>query len=208
MKFEGYTTWKVNEFFLTENVNENAYQTYQMYGDDRKRRWGSSDDLMQDAKLTLRHELPAPIVSWSDSDKYIGKGVDRSNPSLGIRIDFKLDSGDTVQMFKIGRSRGSWELFLNSKKMGMASTNPIYHELEKNLKPLDLYLNSLKSRDWTSDRGDGRAWRAGNAHTQNLIAMYIDLSSSDKKKAHKAYKTAFKMANKGKAPKFKAFTGA
>jgi ketosteroid isomerase-like protein len=179
-------------------VFEAKYQTYGDYESSRMK-WGSPEELKQDATLTVKRVIPK---SWDQAEGEIKSVTDQSDADKGIKFQFDLKSGDTLHLFKTGPMRGGWEIYLNRK--AMRSPEHARDELMKAMKPLDRYLYFMPGYDSTWHYADdGRAYRAGSQQADNLKSLYAALSAGDKKKAYAAFNDRFKTETK-----FAEFTGA
>jgi len=178
-------------------IFESKYQTYDDYA-KTSMKWGSSDDLKEDAKLIVKRIVP---TDWDQAEDQIESIEDQSSDK-GIKISVTLKSGDVIHLYKIGPMRGSWEIYLNRKKQRDA--NAARTELMKSMKPLHQYLFALDRYDHTWHfADDGRAYRAGQSQAKELETLYKALSSSDRQIAYEKYLSKFGTTNT-----FKEFTGA
>ena len=164
-------------------VFEAKYQTYDDYAHSK---WGTPEELKQDATIYVRKGLTEP---WEESEKFITGVEDLSDPKKGIKFEFKLKDGNKVQAFKKGSFQQHWELYLNGKKLPqMSDNNALYWELFDKLKPLDKYLKRISGHDWYYNYADDhKSYTAGKNAGDLLRTLYSELSSPDKKKAHKQY---------------------
>jgi len=164
-------------------VFEAKYHTFADYA-NKGDKWGTPEELEKDALITAKHIIPG---DWDKVEKDIKSIENQSDDNKGIKFEFKLKSGDILHLFKVGRFRGSWEIYVNKKKM--KDKYDAYAELLKKLPKLEAYLISMKGFDSTyMYADDGRAYRSGSAHEKALRQLYSSLSPGDKKKAHKAFK--------------------
>ena len=164
---------------------EAKYQTYADY--EKSGKWGSKEDLKNDAILSVRKQIPN--VTWPETESYIKSVTDQSDPKQGIKFEFVLKDGNTIHAFKTGNFRGSWEFYLNKKKIKpTVHNNGLWWELFDTMSPLEQYTRSLWGHDWYFNYADdNRSYQAGSAAAKQLNTLYNKLSPSDKKKAYKAY---------------------
>ena len=172
-------------------IFEAKYHTYADYMQDGDE-WGTPEELKKDATILVKHMIPK---DWDSSEDAIKNITDQSNDKKGIKFEFTLDSGDTITVFKVGRFRGSWEIYFNKKKVkDKAAVKKI---LSERMTDLDQYLHSMKGYDFTHQYADdARSRRSGEAHQKTLTQLYSKLSPSDKKKAYDKYKEIFKIDTK------------
>ena len=158
------------------------YQTYNDYQNGRSR-WGSPEELKQDAILSLKHMLPTFDEKWIDSIE------DVSDDKKGIKFEARVGK-DIVHMFKIGGFRGSWEFYLNKKRI---KNSELKNELElKNMDELERFLKYAKGYDFYADYiDDGGQWKKATANNEVIVNMFSSLSGSDKKKAIKELSKEF-----------------
>jgi len=165
---------------------EAKYHTYTDYAKSGSK-WGTTEELEKDALIKVKHIIPG---DWDQVEKSIKSTEDQSDDKKGIKFEFKLKDGNTIHLFKTGRMRGDWEVFLNKKKMKDSAT--AYQTLLSKLPALEAYLISMKGFDSTYQYSDdNRAYKNGSAHEKALRQMYSKLSTSDKEKAYKSFKDRY-----------------
>lgn len=156
-----------------------AYQTYSDYEKGGKS-ITSPKDMLQGVTISVKHLTP------SFDDKWIESIEDQSDEKKGIKFEIKLINGDVIHAFKVGRVFNQWEWYLNKKKK---SDREIKSYLSNALlTPYERWESNFNSFDKTymySD--DSRAYKSGAAHEKEIIALYANLSNSDKKTAYKKY---------------------
>jgi hypothetical protein len=155
----------------------NEWKVYEAYLKMADLSWATPKDLIDDAKIALKHLLP----TWDD--KYIAEIVDETNEQ-GIKLRVELSNGGTIHMYRTGKFRSSdaWDYFLNKKKI-MASDLKSY--MRDNLATkVELFLNAAPGYDFNIDRiDDGSAHRKGTANNAAILQMYQDLSEDERIKA-------------------------
>jgi len=152
---------------------------YQKYSDFGKGSWGTPDALKKDVILSVRHLIP---VDWDKSEKEIKSVEDTSVDDKGIKFNITLKSGDVISAFKVQHYKGSWEWYLNKKKM---SKGEIYQTLEDKIySAYDKWKRHYDSTDTTSMYSDDfSVYKKGESHDTYVLGLYKKLSASDKKKA-------------------------
>lgn len=188
----------MGKFVDTFKIFESKYQTYQDYSQS-KMKWGSPEELKQDALLQARQIIPA---DWEETTSLIKSIVDQSSDTKGIKFEISLASGDTLHLYKTGPTRGDWEIYVNRKATRSAAQAKA--ELMKAMSPLDRYLYAVKSYDYTHAYSDsGRVYDQGVKQAAELRSLYAALSSQDKKQAYQEFERMFKTR-----AEFAQFTGA
>ena len=166
-----------------------TFENYQTYNDYQRgsSKWGTPEELKQDATITLKRSLPTFDEKWIDSVE------DQSDDKKGIKFEFKIGV-DVVHMFKIGNWRGQWEFYLNKKKI---SDRDLKKSLEeKHLSKIDAFLKYAYGYDFYTDYiDDGSQYNAANANNRSIEDMFKSLSGSDKKKATKELYKKFDKTN-------------
>jgi hypothetical protein len=167
-----------------------TFENYQKYSDYQhpRSRWGSPEELKEDAFLTLKKLMP------SFEDKWIKSIEDVSIEDKGIKFEAKVGK-HTIHVFKVGSSRGQWEFYLNKKKI---ESSDLKSRLEKeNMSDLELFLKYAKSYDFYYQYiDDGGKYRAAQRNNSAIEDRFNKLSRSDKKKANKELVKYFKGAYK------------
>ena len=161
-----------------------TFEKYQKYSDYKSSKWGSPEDLRQDALISVKRVLPTFDEKWIDSIE------DVSVEDKGIKFEVKVGK-NTVHMFKTDSWRGQWEFYLNKKKI---DSRELKRTLEKdNLSDLEIFLKYVESYDFYSQYIDsGAQWRAAEANNKAIEKRFDELSTSDKKKAKKEIYKRFK----------------
>ena len=152
-------------------------EKYQTYKDYEGGKWGSPEEMREDAKLTVKHTLP----SWTDD--WIESIEDQSVDDKGIKFEFKIGK-DTVHALKNGKMRGEWELYLNRKKI---TNNKLRDYFDNTLmSPVERFLKYAGSYDFNAAYiDDGRQYKNAIANNAAIEKEFNELSSSDKKTAVK-----------------------
>lgn len=161
----------------------NEWKIYESYLKMSDLTWATSEDLMNDAKIALKHLLPV----WDD--KFITEIVDESNDN-GIKLRVTLSNGDTIHMYRTGKFRttDAWDFFLNKKRISV-------QELKAHLKNLvsgvELFVNAAKGYDFNADKiDDGPTHQKALANNDAIMKMYAALSDDEKIKAQADLKLA------------------
>jgi hypothetical protein len=152
---------------------------YQTYSDYKNSKWGSPDDLKQDATVAAKKLIP---VDWNEADSYIKTVVDQSDDKKGIKFEISLKTGDILHAYKLGSFRTHWEWYLNKKRL---SEGEIYNQLEEKIyKPFDRWQRQYDMQDkYYMYADDSRSYKAGISHEKFVQGLYDKLSAADKKRA-------------------------
>lgn len=158
------------------------YQTYSDYEMGRSK-WGSPEELKDDAIISLKKMLPTSDEKWIDEVE------DLSNEKKGIKFQVKIGK-DLVHMFKVGSARGYWEYYLNKKK---TDERKLQDHFDKTLmSPLDAFMKYARGYDFYAGYiDDGGQYQRAIANNKAITDMFNNLSSSDKKKAVKMLNKEF-----------------
>ena len=159
---ENADTSKSNLKRFADFINEN-YQSYQDYIDQGSK-WGSPEELEEDAIITLKRLLPSNDKSW------IKKITDESTDK-GIKLVIKLKGGEEIHMYKTTNWRGQWEFYLNRKKIDT-------YELQKTLdsiylSDLDKFLKYAFSYDFNAHYiDDGRQYQRAQKNNELIKSNF------------------------------------
>jgi|DEB19_MinimDraft_2_1074335.scaffolds.fasta_scaffold00094_26 hypothetical protein len=157
-----------------------AYQTYNDYDKNGNNTDKVKKDLESDVLIKAKHLTP------TFDDKWISSINDVSDDKKGIKFEIKTTTGDTLHAFKIGRFLGSWEWYLNKKKMTESDIRIIL--TNKGLTPLERWELNFKGFDDTYVYSDSsRVYITGSKQEKEILKMYNDLSNADKRIAYKIY---------------------
>jgi len=163
-----------------------TFEKYQTYSDYKQggMRWGSPEDLKDDAILTLKRLLPTFDEKWIDSVE------DMSDDKKGIKFEIKVGK-DIIHMFKTGNYRGSWEYYLNKKK---SSESKVQDHLEAaNMSQVEKFLKHVAGYDFWADYIDNGGQRNDAvSNNKSIEDIFNSLSKSDKKEAVKGMQKMFK----------------
>lgn len=166
-----------------------TFENYQTYDDYKKgrSRWGSPEELKDDAIISLKRMLPTFDEKWIDVVK------DQSDDKKGIKFEFKVGK-DLVHMFKVGGTRGSWEYYLNKKK---TDERKLQDHFDKTLmSSIDAFMKYARGYDfYAAYIDDGGQYRRAVANNKTIEDMFGELSPSDKKKAVKMLNKEFDKDN-------------
>lgn len=172
-----------------------AYKTYNDYVKNGKS-LATPETMLRDVTISVKHLTP------TFDEKWIKEIQDQSDEKKGIKFEIKLINGDIIHAFKIGNYYNEWEWYLNKKKK---SAKDIKEHLSSTLLSAydrwEMNFNSFDSYYMYSD--DHRAWKSGVEHEKQIIKLYSDLSTNDKKKAYKKYTETRGKENPVSFPEFK-----
>ena len=163
-----------------------TFEKYTTYSELSKGKWGSPEELLQDAKFVVSRVLP------SDDEKWI-KNIEDQSTDKGIKFQVTLSGGDVIHMYKISQWRmnmDSWEFYFNKKKTNV-------HDLTKALEDkymtdLEKFLKYAFSYDFYAQYiDDGRKYKSATDNNERIIANFKALSSKDKKAAIEALEAKF-----------------
>lgn len=187
----GMTREEYVAYYLTESDKSDnslglmafeAYQTYDDYNKGKKL-FGSPEDLQADVLLSVKHLIP---VKFDKAEGFIKSIEDQSQDKKGIKFEIKLTTGDVIHAYKIGSFRGSWEWYLNKKKLTKDQIVAIM--LDKMYTPYEIWQMNFDSFDkYHMYSDDNRAYNAGKSHERDIARMYDGLSNNEKTKAYKYY---------------------
>lgn len=152
---------------------------YQKYSDFKSGSWGTPESLKADVILSVRHLIP---VEWEKTEKEIKSVEDKSVEDKGIKFDITLKSGDVITAYKLQHYKGSWEWYLNKKKM---SKGEIYQKLEDEIySAYDKWKRNYDMTDTSSMYSDDPSvYKRSKNHDDYVSELYKKLSATDKKKA-------------------------
>ena len=163
-----------------------TFEKYTTYSELSKGKWGSPEELLQDAKFIVSRVLP------TDDEKWI-KNIEDQSTDKGIKFQVTLSEGDVIHMYMVAKWRmsvDSWEFYLNKKK-----TNAIdlIKTLEgKYMSELEKFLKYAFSYDFYAQYiDDGRQYKNATANNERILANFKALSSKDKKGAIEALEAKF-----------------
>lgn len=185
----GMTREEYVAYYLTESSKSNnalglmTFEAYQTYDDYGKKSFGSPEDLEADVLISVKHLIP---VNFDKANSFIKSIEDQSENKKGIKFEIKLTTGDTIHAFKVGSLRGSWEWYLNKRKLTKDQIVTIL--LDKMYTPYEIWQINFDNSDKTymfSD--DHRAYSKGFSQQKEVTRMYDTLSNNEKTKAYKYY---------------------
>lgn len=180
---------KNNDFF-----NRDINEKYFTYDDYAKSKWGTPEEIKKDVEVTVKNKLPGDFEIDSIEDQSTDKG---------IKFEVKLNTKDTLILYKNKKERFQYEWYINKKKI---DSREITSYLVEKMTPLERYIRAMRMEDWNSNYSDDYSvWKNPKGADENFTELYSQLSSSDKKEAFKVYtKDGPKTKEK---PDFKTFTG-
>jgi len=155
-----------------------TFENYMTYITLSKGKWGSPEELKEDALYTFKTLMPSHDTSWSDS-------IEDQSTDKGIKFQFSLPGGETIHMFKVSPWRAStesWEFYLNKKKI---KSDKLQKTLEnKYLSNAKKFLKYATSYDFEAQYIDnGGQYKAAMANNREIEDMFDDLNDFDKKSA-------------------------
>ena len=160
-----------------------AFEKYQKYSDYKNR---------DDAEGFVEDDLRQQIINLftyagiSDNLKDVIYTDQSSDKGIKWQIEVVGKGKDLIHAYKVGPYLSHWEFYLNKKKSSKYDIQQYF--LNKYVSDLDRYIAAVNSFDSTHQYSDdSRAYKRGQNQAQNLRDLYSRLSSSDKKKAHKAF---------------------
>jgi hypothetical protein len=187
----GMTREEYVAYYLTESdkfdnslglMTFEAYQTYNDYNKSGKA-FGSPEDLKADVLISVKHLIP---VKFDKAEGFIKSIEDQSQDKKGIKFEIKLTTGDIIHAYKIGSFRGSWEWYLNKKKLTKDQIVAIL--LDKMYTPYEIWQMNFDGFDkYHMFSDDNRAYSAGKSQEKEIERMYNGLSNNEKTKAYKYY---------------------
>lgn len=163
-----------------------TFEKYTTYAELSKGKWGTPEELLQDAKFIMGRILPTNDEKWI-------KNIEDQSTNQGIKFQVTLDGGDVIHMYMISKWRmnmDSWEFYLNKKKINRID---LIQTLEnKHMSALDKFLKYAFSYDFHSQYiDDGSKYKRATANNDAIEKEFKALSSSDKKKAIEALSSRF-----------------
>ena len=186
-------------------VDESKYvMTYEKYITyDKLGKWGkysNESEVEDDLRMTvIRLFQYGGISNKLDDVIYTDQSSDKG---IKWQIEVKGKGSDLIHAYKDGKFKGQYEWYLNKKRSSKADIQEYF--ADKYLDSLEIYMQNMKAYDFNYERSeDPRAYRKGDEQKKELISLYSNLSTSDKKEAYKQFSKTFDI----KTP-FKSFTGA
>jgi hypothetical protein len=163
-----------------------TFEKYTTYAELSKGKWGTPEELLQDAKFVMGKVLPTNDEKWI-------KNIEDQSTNQGIKFQVTLDGGDVVHMYMVSKWRmnmDSWEFYLNKKKI---KVNDLRQALEdKHMSALEKFLKYAFSYDFYAQYIDnGAQYKRATANNDAIEKEFKALSSADKKKAIEALETKF-----------------
>lgn len=189
---------------LAEKIDQKYIMTYEAYVTyDKLKKWGVHPP--SEVENELREKLVQLFIYGGISNHLDDIQFTDMSSEKGIKWEIQVKGlkkgNDVIHVYKTSVYRMDYEWYLNKKKSSTAKIQEYF--LDKYVSDLDQYLASLESFDRFYDRADDhRVYLRGSRHADRLLKLYKGLSSSDKKKAHKAY-----IAKTGENKDFKSFSG-
>lgn len=170
-----------------------TFEKYTTYSELSKGKWGTPEELLQDAKFVVSRVLPTNDEKWI-------KDIQDQSTSDGIKFQVTLSEGDVIHMFMTAKWRmsiDSWEFYLNKKKI---KSNDLIKSLEeKYMSELEKFLKYAFSYDFYAQYiDDGRKYKSATENNSMIETNFKALSSSDKRLAIEALEAKFGKEEVGK----------
>ncbi len=163
-----------------------TFEKYTTYAELSKGKWGTPEELLQDAKFIMDRVLPTNDEKWI-------KNIEDQSTEQGIKFQVTLDGGDIIHMYMISKWRtnmDSWEFYLNKKKINRFDLTKTLEE--KHMSALEKFLKYAFSYDFYAQYIDnGAQYKRATANNDAIEKEFKALSSTDKKKAIEALETKF-----------------
>lgn len=163
-----------------------TFEKYTTYSELSKGKWGSPEELIQDAKFVVSRVLPTNDEKWI-------KDIQDQSTSDGIKFQVTLSEGDVIHMFMVAKWRmtaDSWEFYLNKKKTNVVDLTKALEE--KYMSDLEKFLKYAFSYDFYAQYiDDGRKYKSATDNNERIMANFKALSSKDKKGAIEALEAKF-----------------
>ena len=161
-------------------------EKYTTYSELSKGKWGTPEELLEDAKLVIKKLLP------SNDEKWI-KNIEDQSTEQGIKFQVNLSEGDVIHMYMISKWRmtaDSWEFYLNKKKI---KAFDLVKTLEdKYMSDLEKFLKYAFSYDFYAQYIDnGSQYKRATDNNTSIEKDFAALSPKDKKAAIEALESKF-----------------
>lgn len=169
-----------------------TFEAYVAYSDYERKglKYGTPSQIEEDLRTTIINMLIKGGVSNTlDGVKFEDQSSDKG---IKWQISVKGKGTDIIHAYKKTTFIGDYEFYLNNKKTSKYDIEQYF--LDKYLTDLERYINAMNSYDSThmySD--DSRSRKSGESQASQLKALYVKLSTADKKRATAEYESVFKI---------------
>jgi len=163
-----------------------TFEKYTTYTELGKGKWGTPEEMLEDAKSVVLRVLPTREEKWI-------KDIEDQSTDKGIKFQVTLSNGDVIHMYMVSKWRmnvDSWEFYFNKKK---TNTSDLTKTLEdKYMSDLEKFLKYAFSYDFYAQYiDDGRQYQNATSNNSRIESNFKALSSKDKKLAIKALEAKF-----------------
>jgi hypothetical protein len=163
-----------------------TFEKYTTYTELGKGKWGTPEEMLEDAKSVVLRVLPTREEKWI-------KDIEDQSTDKGIKFQVTLSDGDVIHMYMVSKWRmnvDSWEFYFNKKK---TNTSDLTKTLEdKYMSDLEKFLKYAFSYDFYAQYiDDGRQYQNATSNNSRIESNFKALSSKDKKLAIKALEAKF-----------------
>lgn len=167
-----------------------TFEKYTTYTDLGKGKWGTPEEMLEDAKFVVLRVLPTRDEKWI-------KNIEDQSTEKGIKFQVTLSDGDVIHMYMVSKwrmSTDSWEFYFNKKK---TNTSDLIKTLEdKYMSDLEKFLKYAFSYDFYAQYIDnGGQYRSATDNNERILKRFKALSSKDKKGAIEALEAKFSKEN-------------
>jgi hypothetical protein len=167
-----------------------TFEKYTTYTELGKGKWGTPEEMLEDAKSVVLRVLPTREEKWI-------KDIEDQSTDKGIKFQVTLSDGDVIHMYMVSKWRmnvDSWEFYFNKKK---TNTSDLTKTLEdKYMSDLEKFLKYAFSYDFYAQYiDDGRQYQNATSNNSRIESNFKALSSKDKKLAIKALEAKFSKEN-------------
>jgi len=163
-----------------------TFEKYTTYTDLGKGKWGTPEEMLEDAKFVVLKVLPTRDEKWI-------KNIEDQSTDKGIKFQVTLADGDVIHMYMVSKWRmnaDSWEFYFNKKK---TNTSDLTKKLEDQyMSDLEKFLKYAFSYDFYAQYIDnGGQYKRATDNNSRIESNFKALSSKDKKGAIEALSAKF-----------------
>lgn len=167
-----------------------TFEKYTTYTDLNKGKWGSPEEMIEDAKFVVLRVLPTNDEKWI-------KDIEDQSTEKGIKFQVTLKDGDVIHMYMTSKWRmsvDSWEFYFNKKKTNKINLTKTLEN--KYMSDLEKFLKYAFSYDFYAQYiDDGGQYRRATDNNSRIESNFKALSSKDKKGAIEALEARFGKEN-------------
>ena len=171
-------------------ISEEDYSTYYSTNENVAEYEGAWKSYEEDLMIMIGKQFPSAGKAIDNFKKWVKKYEIKGNNKDG-QPTWELKLKNNMKMIAQRTSRfASYIITLNGKEYNTQYTNTGlgYDLMKLLLKPIEQYESQIKATDWYSGYADDfKSWKSGNSHTDTIKGIYLELSSSEKKKAYKIH---------------------